>query len=105
MSTLFSYKQGARLPTVELTLTSSATYDLAEATSVEFRYRKAGEEDVETIACTVTDAPNKIVTLEVTEDMVDTLGKFQCHVKVTIDDLDMYFPQTGFDDFKVTENF
>lgn len=105
MSTLFSYKQGARLPSVELTLESSADYDLSQATTVEFRYRKKSEVTVETTTCAVTDAPTKKVRLDVTANMVDEVGIFQCHVKVTIGGLDMFFPQVGFDDFRVTESF
>lgn len=106
MSTIFTLKQGALLPAVELTLTATGfTYDLAEATNVEFRYRKKGDSEVETIACAVTDAVNKKVLLTPTADLVDTVGKFECHVKVTFADGDLYFPKKDFDKFEITENF
>lgn len=101
MSTLFSLKKGARLPSVELTLTSTTTYDLADASSVLFVYRAKGSTERVTETLTVTDAPTKKVQLDVTAAMVDTVGKFDCHVEVVIGGKTMCFPNVGFDDFVV----
>lgn len=108
MSALFKLKQGALLPEVELTLTPTGfTYDLSQATAREFRYRlKGGSEPLETIALTVVDAPTKKVKLTPTAQLVDLKGKFECHVKLTMPGAkDLYFPQTGFDSFEITDNF
>lgn len=106
MATLFSRKQGAQKPDVEFTLTPSGwTFDLADATLVELRYRLRGSTDFEVIELDVTDAPNKKVTLVLTEEVVDVVGEHQAHVRMVLDGEDYYFPQTGFDKFKITENF
>jgi hypothetical protein len=105
-STLFTLKQGALLPEIELTLTPVGyTYELAGAT-VEFRHRPYGSAaPLETIALTITDAPNKKVKLTPTTELVNALGKFECHVKVTIAGKDLFFPQKGFDFFEITATF
>lgn len=103
MSTLFSIKKGARLPSVEMTLTSASAYDLATATSVNFVYRTKGVAERTVVALVVVDAPTKLVRLDLSAAEVDTIGKFQCHVEVTIDGKVMTFPHKGFDEFEVTE--
>lgn len=107
-SRLFTMKLGALLPEIELTLTPTGfTYDLAAATSVEFHYRKKDDATapVETIACVMTDAPNKKVKLTPTAALVDTLGKYDCHVEIVIGGKSLYIPQKGFDWFEVTDTF
>lgn len=100
---LFSHKQGATLPTVKLTLTSSRPYNLGDASLIEFRYRKDGV--VESTPCTLLSAAHDEALLAVMPEMVDTVGQFECHVKVVIDGQAMYFPHVGFDFYNVTENF
>ena len=103
MSVLFSVKKGARLPSVTLTLTSTATYDLAQATLVNFVYRKKGIAERVVVALTITDAPTKTVRLDLAVGEVDEVGKYQCHVEVTIAGKIMCIPHVGFDEFHVTE--
>lgn len=102
---LFSLKQGALLPAIELTLLPVGfTYDLASATAVEFRYRRRGG-SVETITCSVADAALYKVTMTPAAGLVDEIGVFECHVRVTLGGKYLYFPQSGFDTFEVTETF
>jgi hypothetical protein len=103
MSVLFELKQGALLPEIELTLAPSGyTYNLADATAIEFRYRKLADSEVESIALTIIDAPTKTVRLTPTVDLTDTVGTFECHVKVTMPvGKPLYFPQKTFDKFKI----
>ncbi len=103
MSTLFSVKKSARLPSVELTLTSSVVYDLATATTVNFVYRQKGVAQRVVVAMIVTDAPNKKARLDLGVADVATVGKYQCHVEVTIGVKIMTFPNKGFDEFEVTD--
>jgi len=100
---LFSIKKGARLPSVELTLASASTYDLATATLVNFVYRKKGIVERVVVPLTITDAPNKKVRLDLGTTDVDEVAKYQCHVEVTIGGKIMVFPTKGFDEFEVTE--
>lgn len=102
MSTLFSLKKGARLPSVELTLTSNIAYNLADATEILFVYRAKGSTERVTEALSLVDAPTKKVRLDVTAAMVDTIGKFECHVEITIGGKLMCFPNVGFDEFVVS---
>lgn len=103
MSLLFSFKKGAQLPLIELTLTSSVSYDLADASAVNFVYRPKGGTGRTVVALQVTDAPNKKVSLALESTDVDDLGTYECHVEVTIGGKLMMFPQTGFDSFKITD--
>lgn len=103
---LFTIKQNALLPVITLTLTpKNFSYDLSAASAIEFRYRKKADATVETVALDHLDDPTYQVTLTPTAGMVDTKGKFDCHVKVTIGGKDLFFPQKGFDLFEVTDTF
>ncbi len=103
MAQLFSIKKGARLPSQTWTLTSTAVYNLALASSVNFVYRKKGVAERVVVALTVVDAAAKTVRLDPGITEVDSLGTHQCHVEVTLSGLIMPFPHEGFDTFKVTE--
>lgn len=103
MSLLFSVKRGARLPSIVLTLASSATYDLVTAASVNFVYRSKGSAARVVVPLTVVDATAKTVRLDLAATDVAVADKFQCQVEVTIGGKVMCFPQTGFDEFAVTE--
>lgn len=106
MSTLFTLKKNTILPKIELTLTPSGyTYDMAEATGIEFRYRKKEDSTVEVIELDIVDAAAKTVLLTPTAELVDTIGKFDCHVKLTFPTGTMRIPQKGFDKFEITEDF
>jgi len=107
MALLFRLKQGALLPAIDLTLSAKPDFDLSQASAVEFRYRKTGANPppVETVPLAISNATAKIVTLTPTSGMVDTVGTFECHVKVTIAGKDMYFPAYGFDTFQVGDTF
>ncbi len=104
MAELFSIKKGVQLPSQTWTLDTSASLDLASATSVDFVYRKKGVAERVVKALTVTDAPTKEVRLDLAIDEVDLIGTFQCQVEVTIGGKVMAFPHEGFDTFKVTAN-
>ncbi|MDQ3070088.1 MAG: hypothetical protein M3R55_10215 [Acidobacteriota bacterium] len=103
MAQLFSIKKGARLPSQTWTLASTAVYDLDDASSVYFVYRKKGVAERVAVALVVVNAATKTVRLDLGVSEVDTLGEHQCHVEVTIGGLVMPFPHLGFDTFKVTE--
>ncbi len=102
MAQLFSIKKGARLPSQTLTLRSTAVYDLATASSVDFVYRKKGVSERIVVPLVVVDATAKTVRLDPGTGEVDLIGIFECHVEVTIGGLVMPFPSEGFDTFKVT---
>lgn len=102
MALLFTLKKGARLPSQVWTLTSSATFDLDAADTVEFVYRLNGASERLTETLTVVDAEAKTVRLDPSVAISDSEGTHQCHVEVTIGGLRMDFPITGFDTFKIT---
>lgn len=103
MALLFTVKKTARLPSIELTLTSTATYDLAAASSVNFVYHPKGGTGRTIVPLVTVDAPTKKVRLDLGSADVAVLGAFSCHVEVTIGGKVMCFPQKGFDEFQVTD--
>lgn len=103
MADKFSFKKGARLPSREMTLSSAAAFDLAQASSVTFVYRTQGVIERRTIVAVVVDAPTKKVRVDFGDVEVGTIGKFEWHIEAVISGKTMCFPERGFYTFSVTD--
>lgn len=112
MADLFSFKKGARLPSRSLKLKSSASFDLAQASSITFVYRTKGVVERRTIAvvvfgATTYDAETEQYSASITVDFgatdVATVASFEWHVEAVFSGKTMCFPEKDFYTFSVTE--
>lgn len=103
MRQAFSFKRGARLPSREMTLTSSGTFDLALASSVTFVYRKLNVVERNEIVATVVDAPTKRIRVDFGATDVDTVSVYEWHIEAVFTGKTMTFPEDGFFQFSVVE--
>jgi hypothetical protein len=104
MKDAFGCKRGARLPSREMTLKSSASFDLAAASSVTFVYRTMGVVERNEIVAVVVDAPTKKIRIDFADLDVDVEARYEWHVEVVFSSKRMDFPEVGFYTFSVTEN-
>ncbi len=101
MTDKFSFKKGARLPSREMTLTSSTDFNLQTADSVTFVYRKKGVAERNTIAPVIL-SPTKI-RVDFGSIDVDEIAQYEWHVEAVFSSKRMDFPERSFFTFSVTE--
>lgn len=99
----FVFKRTSRLPSREMTLKSTAVFDLAAASSVKFVYRTLGVDERNEISAVVTDAPNKRIRVDFADLDVDTIARYQWHIEVMFTGKVMCFPEDGYFTFSVID--
>ena len=103
MAQLFSVKVGALLPSQVWTLTSSVTFNIDDADSVKFVYRRRDTDERIEVDLSIISSTPKRVQLDLTPEMVAEAGIFQCQVEVVLAAELLPIPDIGFDTFVVTD--